>query len=89
MVVKAVGESGGYGLLIGPQSTAARTRVFAEKIQADPRNYIAAQLCGSTRSELPSSIRVSRDTIKGLLQSGRNQQRGALGNAIKVFKNLV
>ena len=41
MVVKAVGESGGYGMLIGPQSTAAQREEFARKIQADPRNYIA------------------------------------------------
>ena len=42
LVVKAVGESGGYGMLIGPhshRSTSATT--FAEKINADPRNYIA------------------------------------------------
>jgi uncharacterized circularly permuted ATP-grasp superfamily protein len=41
MVVKAVGESGGYGMLIGPQSTQAQRDEFAQKIQSDPRNYIA------------------------------------------------
>ena len=41
LVVKAVGESGGYGMLIGPQSTAAQREDFARKIEADPRNYIA------------------------------------------------
>jgi uncharacterized circularly permuted ATP-grasp superfamily protein len=41
MVVKAVGESGGYGMLIGPQSTAEQREDFARKIEADPRNYIA------------------------------------------------
>lgn len=41
MVVKAVGESGGYGMLIGPQSTAAQRDEFRDKIIADPRNYIA------------------------------------------------
>jgi uncharacterized circularly permuted ATP-grasp superfamily protein len=41
LVVKAVGESGGYGMLIGPQSTKAQQEEFAQKIQADPRNYIA------------------------------------------------
>lgn len=41
MVVKAVGESGGYGMLIGPQSTADQRAEFADKINADPRNYIA------------------------------------------------
>ena len=41
LVVKAVGESGGYGMLIGPQSTAKEREEFADKINANPRNYIA------------------------------------------------
>ncbi len=41
MVVKAVGESGGYGMLIGPHSSALQRDAFAARIQADPRNYIA------------------------------------------------
>jgi uncharacterized circularly permuted ATP-grasp superfamily protein len=40
-VVKAVGESGGYGMLIGPNSTAEEREEFRQRIQADPRNYIA------------------------------------------------
>jgi uncharacterized circularly permuted ATP-grasp superfamily protein len=40
-VVKAVGESGGYGMLIGPQSTAAQREEFRRRVEADPRNYIA------------------------------------------------
>jgi uncharacterized circularly permuted ATP-grasp superfamily protein len=40
-VVKAVGESGGYGMLIGPHSSAAQREEFRARIQADPRNYIA------------------------------------------------
>jgi uncharacterized circularly permuted ATP-grasp superfamily protein len=41
MVVKAVGESGGYGMLIGPQSTKQQREEFRARIIADPRNYIA------------------------------------------------
>ncbi len=40
-VVKAVGESGGYGMLIGPHSTAAEREEFRKRVEADPRNYIA------------------------------------------------
>jgi uncharacterized circularly permuted ATP-grasp superfamily protein len=40
-VVKAVGESGGYGMLVGPYSTAAERAEFRARIEADPRNYIA------------------------------------------------
>src|SRR5579872_7383554 len=41
MVVKAVGESGGYGMLIGPHSTVEQQEEFRGRILADPRNYIA------------------------------------------------
>ena len=41
LVVKAVGESGGYGMLIGPASTKNEQQQFIKAIEADPRNYIA------------------------------------------------
>jgi uncharacterized circularly permuted ATP-grasp superfamily protein len=41
LVVKAVGESGGYGMLIGPKSTQAQRDEFRDLIEANPRNYIA------------------------------------------------
>src|SRR5579863_10164696 len=40
-VVKAVGESGGYGMLIGPHSSREQRAEFRAKILTDPRNYIA------------------------------------------------
>jgi len=40
-VVKAVGESGGYGMLIGPHSSREQRAEFRERILAEPRNYIA------------------------------------------------
>ncbi|WP_461783685.1 circularly permuted type 2 ATP-grasp protein [Prosthecobacter sp.] len=41
LVVKAVNESGGYGMLMGPHSTKEEQEKFAERIRANPRNYIA------------------------------------------------
>jgi uncharacterized circularly permuted ATP-grasp superfamily protein len=41
LVVKAANESGGYGMLVGPHSTAEQRRKFTDLINADPRNYIA------------------------------------------------
>ena len=40
-VVKAANESGGYGMLVGPHSTAEQRETFKEAITANPRNYIA------------------------------------------------
>jgi uncharacterized circularly permuted ATP-grasp superfamily protein len=41
LVVKAANEAGGYGMLVGPHSTAEQREEFARKIEANPRNYIA------------------------------------------------
>jgi uncharacterized circularly permuted ATP-grasp superfamily protein len=41
LVVKAVGESGGYGMLVGPHASKAEREAFAAKIKSDPENYIA------------------------------------------------
>jgi uncharacterized circularly permuted ATP-grasp superfamily protein len=41
LVVKTVNESGGYGMLIGQQSTEAQRADFRARIQARPRDYIA------------------------------------------------
>ncbi|MDB5297737.1 MAG: hypothetical protein JWO31_3720 [Phycisphaerales bacterium] len=41
LVVKAANESGGYGMLMGHQSTRAEQDEFAKLIRDDPRNFIA------------------------------------------------
>jgi uncharacterized circularly permuted ATP-grasp superfamily protein len=41
MVVKPANESGGYGMLVGPASTKAERKQFAEVIRKNPRNYMA------------------------------------------------
>jgi uncharacterized circularly permuted ATP-grasp superfamily protein len=41
LVVKSANESGGYGMLIGPHSTAGQRAEFTAKIVANPRNFIA------------------------------------------------
>jgi len=41
LVVKPANESGGYGMLMGPQATKAERERFADLIRRNPRNYIA------------------------------------------------
>lgn len=41
LVVKETDGAGGYGMLIGPHSTAAERAEFARRITANPRGYIA------------------------------------------------
>jgi uncharacterized circularly permuted ATP-grasp superfamily protein len=50
LVVKAVGESGGYGMLIGPHSTQAQREAFRERILTEPRNYIAQPTLALSRA---------------------------------------
>lgn len=41
LVVKEVHGSGGYGMLVGPAATKLELQIFAQKLKANPRNYIA------------------------------------------------
>lgn len=41
LVVKETHGSGGYGMLIGPKASKAELEAFAERIRANPSNYIA------------------------------------------------
>ncbi len=50
LVVKSANEAGGYGMLMGPQSTQAQQDEFAAMIKADPRNFIAQPLVQISRA---------------------------------------
>lgn len=50
LVVKAVGESGGYGMLVGPHSTAREREAFRDRILAEPRNFIAQPTLAFSRT---------------------------------------
>lgn len=50
LVVKAANESGGYGMLVGPQATKAECDEFREKVRATPRNYIAQPVIPLSRA---------------------------------------
>jgi uncharacterized circularly permuted ATP-grasp superfamily protein len=50
LVVKAVNLAGGYGMLIGPRSSAKERQKFAEQIKANPRHYIAQPTLSLSRS---------------------------------------
>jgi uncharacterized circularly permuted ATP-grasp superfamily protein len=50
LVVKAANESGGYGMLMGPQASQAEREEFARRLEANPRNYIAQPLISLSRA---------------------------------------
>lgn len=41
LVVKMVGSSGGYGMLVGPHATPAERNEYAEEIRKNPANFIS------------------------------------------------
>lgn len=41
LVVKPVGESGGYGVVVGPRATRAEIEETRERLKAEPKNYIS------------------------------------------------
>ena len=41
LVVKPVGESGGYGILVGPSSSQAQLDRYSKLIESEPENYVA------------------------------------------------
>jgi uncharacterized circularly permuted ATP-grasp superfamily protein len=41
LVVKAVDEAGGYGMLMGPESSAKEREEFHRRVSAEPRRYVA------------------------------------------------
>jgi len=49
LVVKAVNESGGYGMLVGPHASAAERETFRGLISSNPRNYIAQPIVRLSR----------------------------------------
>ncbi|MCE2500807.1 MAG: circularly permuted type 2 ATP-grasp protein [Dehalococcoidia bacterium] len=50
LVVKRVGESGGYGMLVGPHATPAEREEYARGIRADPKDFIAQPTLALSRS---------------------------------------
>lgn len=49
LVIKAVDEAGGYGLIIGPQASEEKREEFRNKVKANPRGYIAQPVISLSR----------------------------------------
>ena len=50
LVVKRVGESGGYGMLVGPHATPEERAAYAEQIRADPADFISQPVLALSRA---------------------------------------
>ena len=50
LVVKRVGESGGYGMLVGPHASPGERAAYAEQIRANPAGFIAQPTLALSRA---------------------------------------
>ena len=50
LVVKRVGESGGYGMLVGPHATPAEREAFAREVRANPADFISQPTLSLSRA---------------------------------------
>jgi uncharacterized circularly permuted ATP-grasp superfamily protein len=50
LVLKSANESGGYGMLIGPQSTKDQRDAYLEQMRTDPRSYLAQRTVALSRA---------------------------------------
>ena len=50
LVVKRVGESGGYGMIVGPHATAQERADYAVQLRANPADFISQPVLSLSRS---------------------------------------
>jgi uncharacterized circularly permuted ATP-grasp superfamily protein len=86
LVVKEVNGSGGYGMLVGPHATKEQIAEFAEKVKADPANYIAQPTL--SLSTCPTfagdSIGARHVDLRPFVLSGANGVRAVPGGLTRV-----
>jgi uncharacterized circularly permuted ATP-grasp superfamily protein len=76
LVVKPTNESGGYGMLMGPKSTAEERRQFAELVRKNPRNYIAQPVVqiSTTPSLIEDRVEPRHVDLRPFILSGTETQ---------------
>ena len=72
LVLKPVNESGGYGILIGPQATKKELKEYKSKIISNPRNFVAQPLIklSTTPTLINTSIQPRHIDLRPFILSG-------------------
>jgi uncharacterized circularly permuted ATP-grasp superfamily protein len=86
MVVKEVAGSGGYGMLVGPAADRATVAAFAEKVKADPDNFIAQPTLALSTSPtfVNSGIAPRHVDLRPFVLSGADRIRIVPGGLTRV-----
>ncbi len=86
LVVKEVGGSGGYGMLVGPHASAAERAEFAERLRADPANFISQPTLALSRAPcfVEGRIEPRHVDLRPFVLQGRDEQHVVPGGLCRV-----
>lgn len=86
LVVKEVGGSGGYGMLVGPQSTAREREQYAARVRADPANFISQPVLALSRAScfVDGSLQPRHVDVRPFTLQGRDGQHVVPGGLCRV-----
>ena len=86
LVVKEVGGSGGYGMLVGPHATKAERKAFAEHLRSDPANYISQPALPLSRAGcfVDGRLEPRHVDLRPFVLQGREKQRVVPGGLCRV-----
>ena len=86
LVVKEVGGAGGYGMLVGPHASAEERARYAERLRADPANFISQPVQGLSRAPcfVDGVIEPRHVDLRPFVLQGRNEQHVLPGGLCRV-----
>ncbi len=86
LVVKEVGGSGGYGMLVGPHASASEREAYAARLRADPANFISQPTLALSRSAcfVDAGVEPRHVDLRPFVLRGRSETRIAPGGLCRV-----
>ncbi|MCY4441987.1 MAG: circularly permuted type 2 ATP-grasp protein [Deltaproteobacteria bacterium] len=86
LVVKEVGGAGGYGMLVGPHASAEERAQYAERLRADPANFISQPVLALSRAPclIGGAIEPRHVDLRPFVLQGRNEQHVVPGGLCRV-----
>jgi len=86
LVVKEVGGSGGYGMLIGPHASRAERAEYANRIRANPSNFISQPTLDLSRAPcyVAGRIEPRHIDLRPFVLQGRDRQDVVPGGLCRV-----
>ena len=86
LVVKEVGGAGGYGMLVGPHASADERAQYAERLRADPANFISQPVLALSRAPcfIGGAIEPRHVDLRPFVLQGRNEQHVVPGGLCRV-----